>query len=72
MDIEFTLLMKLKWVVNNKKVIVMNDIMKNIVNYIKVQNIVNDSFARKRSCGKVMCLHLSVSHSVHGGGGVSV
>ena len=23
---------------------------------------------RKRSCGKVMFLHLSVSHSVHGGG----
>ena len=26
--------------------------------------------ARKRSCGKVMFLHLSVSHSVHGGGGL--
>ena len=25
--------------------------------------------AHKRSCGKVMFLHLSVSHSVHGGGG---
>ena len=25
---------------------------------------------RKRSCGKAMFLHLSVSHSVHGGGGV--
>ena len=24
----------------------------------------------QRSCGKVMFLHLSVSHSVHGGGGV--
>ena len=24
---------------------------------------------RKRSCGKVMFLHLSASHSVHGGGG---
>ena len=24
---------------------------------------------RKRSCGKVMFLHLSVSHSVHWGGG---
>ena len=24
--------------------------------------------ARKRSCGKVMFLHLSVSHSVHRGG----
>ena len=27
---------------------------------------------RKRSCGKVMFLHLSVSHSVHGGGSASV
>ena len=27
--------------------------------------------ARKRSCGKVMFLHLSVSHSVHRGGAVS-
>ena len=26
---------------------------------------------RKRSCGKVMFLHLSVSHSLHGGRGVS-
>ena len=26
--------------------------------------------ARKRSCGKVMFLHLSLSHSVHMGGGV--
>ena len=25
--------------------------------------------ARKRSCGKVMFLHLSISYSVHGGGG---
>ena len=31
------LLMKLEWGMNDKKVTVMNDIMKNIVNYIKVQ-----------------------------------
>ena len=28
--------------------------------------------ARNRSCGKVMFLHLSASHSVHGGGGGGV
>ena len=39
--------MNLKWVTNNEKVTVMNDIIQNIVNYLKVQNIMNDSFAQR-------------------------
>ena len=44
-------------------------ILSRIFTFEKSETIIT---VRKRSCGKVMLLHLSVSHSVHGGVSASV